>query len=271
MLDRRGLSSVRVTGHFGEFLQGRMRPDGPVALVTLPCPAAWLEMRRVSDAGFGLSGTSLPRGPARRLGHALGMPIKGRYCARTSLPMGAGAGLSTAALLALASFGPSVPRTKLARACVLAEGASDPLMMPDPSSWLWASRAGRALRRVPPAPTFTCLAGLWGPCSRTDPKDTDFPDISDLVPRWEEAARARDLAKLAALATESAARCSQLRGVAGDPSLDLIASLGALGLARAHTGPARAFLYASGTVPEEGPARLRAAGYTHVFRFESTA
>ncbi|TCP38104.1 hypothetical protein EV662_12129, partial [Rhodovulum marinum] len=28
-----------VAGHFGEFLQGRLGPDGPVVLVTLPCPA----------------------------------------------------------------------------------------------------------------------------------------------------------------------------------------------------------------------------------------
>ena len=27
-----------VAGHFGEWLQGRLGPDGPVALVTLPCP-----------------------------------------------------------------------------------------------------------------------------------------------------------------------------------------------------------------------------------------
>ena len=31
--------SVRVPGHFGELLQGRIGSDGPVALVTLPCPA----------------------------------------------------------------------------------------------------------------------------------------------------------------------------------------------------------------------------------------
>ncbi|BAJ82867.1 BluE protein (plasmid) [Acidiphilium multivorum AIU301] len=28
---------IAVLGHFGEFLQGRIGPGGPVALVTVPC------------------------------------------------------------------------------------------------------------------------------------------------------------------------------------------------------------------------------------------
>ncbi|TMV63484.1 propanediol utilization protein, partial [Thioclava sp. BHET1] len=39
----------RATGHFGELLQGRLGPDGPLALVTLPCPP--LAARVTRDPG----------------------------------------------------------------------------------------------------------------------------------------------------------------------------------------------------------------------------
>ena len=39
---------ARVAGHFGEFLQGRLGAEGPVALVTLPCPA--LRCRQTAGA-----------------------------------------------------------------------------------------------------------------------------------------------------------------------------------------------------------------------------
>ncbi len=34
-----GRRQIAIAGHLGEFVQGRLGPDGPVALLTLPCPA----------------------------------------------------------------------------------------------------------------------------------------------------------------------------------------------------------------------------------------
>ena len=48
--------SLRIDGHFGEFLQGRLGPSGPVVLVTLPS--------RV----HGVAATRLPGGPLRLTG-----------------------------------------------------------------------------------------------------------------------------------------------------------------------------------------------------------
>ncbi|WP_363322866.1 asparaginase domain-containing protein, partial [uncultured Alcanivorax sp.] len=32
------MTPATVTGHFGEWVQGRFGPEGPVVLITLPCP-----------------------------------------------------------------------------------------------------------------------------------------------------------------------------------------------------------------------------------------
>jgi len=48
--------SVRISGHFGELLQGRLGPQGPVALITLPCPvlaaADLLAMERLTPCAW---------------------------------------------------------------------------------------------------------------------------------------------------------------------------------------------------------------------------
>ena len=67
---------------------------------------------------------------------------------------------------------------------------------------------------------------------------------------------------MAALASESARRTLALRGPADDPSAEIVRALGAAGHAIAHTGAARAFLFAPGTLPEGAGAVLRAAGFT---------
>ena len=40
---------AEVAGHFGEWIQGRLGPDGPLALVTVACPA--LSVRAVREDG----------------------------------------------------------------------------------------------------------------------------------------------------------------------------------------------------------------------------
>src|SRR3989338_2044615 len=116
---------------------------------------------------------------------------------------------------ALLSLGGMTDPAELAAACHALEGATDPLMFPDPARLLWASRQGRVLAQLPPLPRFDIIGGFFGPPRRTDPADLHFSDISDLVAAWPAACAS--LPAIAQLASESARRCLALRGPPGDP------------------------------------------------------
>jgi uncharacterized protein involved in propanediol utilization len=257
--------AARVPGHFGEWIQGRLGPGGPVALVTLACPALAVT---APGRGRGIDRLFPPRavaGFARALGlGAVAWP--GLDC---DMPMGAGAGASTACLVASArAMGQGIPPEAMARACLDVEGATDPLMYPDPDARLWASREARVIETLAPPPRCDILGGYLGAPSRTDPQDHDFPDIADLVPFWRAAVARGDLAAVAGIATESARRCTALRGPQ-DPMDGLARELGALGHARAHTGTARVLIFAPGKLPDGGAQALRAAGLSGVLGFAS--
>ena len=255
---------LAVAGHFGEWLQGRIGPTGPVALVTLPCPDYAVHGRAIAGP-MRISGM---RGRAARTFLArLGLAIPGRISLRPGITPGLGCGMSTARLVALAQLsGWDGPPETLARACIAQEGASDPLMFAAPDQMLWASRQGECLGPMPPLPRCEVLGGFWGPPQRTDPQDTDFPDISDLTTDW---ARTHDLTHFAQLASESARRCLALRGPERDPTERLARDLGALGFTIAHTGAARGLIFAPGTLPPDAHAHLRAAGLRHVRRLQA--
>lgn len=252
--------------HFGEWLQGRLGPGGPVALVTLlPRGAGMLARRQagaLADCRFGSGAGRLPLPLLRRFLAGLGLPVRGRFILRPRFPPGSGTGMSTAALMAVAALaGYRGPPEALARVCVATEGASDPLMFPAPDRLLWASREGRVLGRLPVPPRAHLLAGFWGPPERTQATDGNYDDISDLTAAW---AAGPDLAGCAALASESARRCQARRRQTGDPTEALALALGALGWARSHSGPARALIFAPGSVPGGGAAALHEAGLRSV-------
>ena len=258
----------RVAAHFGEWLQGRLGPGGPVVLVTLACDALAATATHRPAADLSLVQPDPPVLSVPRLGRflaALGMPRTGAFRLRLDMPAGGGAGASTAALVALARaaghHGPG-----LAAACRETEGATDPLMLAHPDRWLWAPRHAEAIAPLPPPPRMTVIGGFLGPPQRTEPGDEDFPDIADLAARWAESGGAAHRAGLASL---SAARTTALRGPADDPLPELARDLGALGHARAHTGPARALLFPPGAAPAGAVAALRAAGLTGVLHFET--
>ncbi|MFC2969105.1 propanediol utilization protein [Acidimangrovimonas pyrenivorans] len=268
------LSGARasVAGHFGELLQGRLGPAGPVALVSLPCPAlrvtAWLR----PDRRLRLHSPQrlIRLSDARRLLTDLGLAPRGAVALRADMPPGGGAGASTAALVALARCAaPGLAPATIARACHAVEGATDPLMFARSEGLLWASRAARVLGPLPALPAFDILGGFLGPARRTDPADCAFPDISDLLAPWSEAAARSDLPALARLATLSAERTLALRGPAGDPTAALARSLGALGIVIAHTGSARGLIFAPGTRPESARATLRRAGFHGLVHFRA--
>lgn len=145
--------------------------------------------------------------------------------------------------------------------CLALEAASDPLMFACPARLLWASREGRVLDRLPPLPRVEVLGGVFGPPRRTEPRDTSFPEIGDLVQDWKVSA-----GNLAALASQSARRCLSLRGPAEDPTEALARRLGAAGFALAHTGSARAPLFAPGNVPPGAGQVLQGAGFSGMTR-----
>ena len=253
------MMQVTVTGHFGEWLQGRNGPAGPVALVTLACPDVALRGRALPGPQR-IQGMA-PRAARQFLGR-LGLTLPGRVNLRAGVAPGMGCGMSTARLVALARLaGWQGPPEALAHACIAHEGASDPLMFSAPEQMLWASRIGEKLGPMPALPRCTLLGGFWGPALRTDPQDADFPDIGDLIDLWS---RTRDLADFAQLATESARRCLLMRGPKADPTQALAQELGALGYVIAHTGAARGLIFAPGHAPPDAAAHLRTAGWRHV-------
>ncbi|MBE3640584.1 propanediol utilization protein, partial [Mangrovicoccus algicola] len=212
-----GAGRLRIAGHFGEFLQGRLGPAGPLVLVTLPCAAAGVVALHRPAPALRLQGDALRPDRARAMLAQLGAGLRGRVLIRALDEPGGGTGTSTAALLALARLAGQGgrPPQDLARAALAVEGASDPLMFPAPGRVLWASREGRALACLPPLPAMQAIGGLLGPPCRTRPQDMRYPDISDLVARWQAGPGAAEAARLA---SQSAARTLALRGPAGDPT-----------------------------------------------------
>ena len=93
-----------VQGHFGELLQGRIGPDGPVALVTLPCPA-FTATARFSPGPVLRVRQNVPILPPDRAAamlQALNLSPAGTFALTLTMPPGGGAGASSAALMALA-------------------------------------------------------------------------------------------------------------------------------------------------------------------------
>ncbi len=261
---------TRVTGHFGEWFQGRTGPDGPVVLVTMTCDALGVNAKRLSDGAFSVDGSAgLDGAVAAKFFAALGVPLPtGRFDVSSDALPGSGVGVSTASLLALAAAaGVKATPADLAAAALAAEKAVDPLMLAAPDCCLWASREACVVRETAVLPVFEVVAGFWGAPERTDAADDRFPDVADLAADWD-AARGDPLA-LARIASISADRTTALRGPCDDPTSELAIGLAALGHARAHTGSARALLFNVDAVPPGAEGAMQSAGYADVFRFRT--
>lgn len=248
---------ISVAGHFGEWLQGRLG-NGPVVLVSMVCDGL-----RVHAGG---PARLFPDDVLERFRDSLGLsgPVPG---ITPDMPPGGGAGASTASLVAIArALGWTGTPEALARACLAVEGACDPLMFPRPDALLWASRRAEMVEPLPSPPEVEVLGGFWGAPCRTDPADTRFADVTDLVADWRAAVAAGDVADVARVATLSARRCAA-RDTSPDPMDALRAETGALGVVRAHTGSARGLIFAPGTIPDGTEDALREAGLTRVLRF----
>ncbi len=169
-------AAARVMGHFGELAQGRLGPGGPVALVSLPCPALVTEVR-FRPAPGGLSAdvpeaAKLLAAAALVLAQVAPPGWGGRLAVRRAAPPGGGAGQSTADVLGTvravaAAFGRRFAADEEARLCLAAEGAVDPLMHGEPV--LFASREARVVRRLAALPPLRVVGGFAGPGAATDP------------------------------------------------------------------------------------------------------
>lgn len=237
------MTRISIAGHMGELLQGRLGPSGPVVLITLPAPHLRLEVQQRTGA-FSLyqpSGRIIDRAKLHGLYRAAGCKPKGRWVMRALMPIGAGAGASTAALVGLAkALRPDWTNRKIEEICLRLEGASDPLLARAPERILWASREGRKLQELPKLPPMQVVGGFVKGRLITDPSDQNFPDVSDLVQNWAFACR--DLTHLGEIVTEASRRRLRQWGEDMTPLITLAKEFGAKGLSIAHTGTARAFL-----------------------------
>lgn len=255
---------VFVAGHFGEWLQGLCGPSESLALVTMACPSYGVRAEVEPAEALLLDPNPLiDKDRCTDFLAALGLPAWGRIRLSPDLPPGGGAGMSSAALVALARAA-GAAEDRIAAACLSIEGATDPLMLGMPDAVLWAPREARMLGPMPPPPPAEIVGGFWGPPVRTDPADRRFPSIDDLIDAWRNGP---DLHRAARLASLSAERTTAMRGPAGDPTAGIASRLGALGFARAHTGSARALIFAPGTAPEGAETALADAGYAGCLRF----
>lgn len=264
-------TTARVAGHFGEWIQGRLGPDGPLALITVPCPVLSVEAtwKPAPEIGLKWNGhRSLSLEQAKRMLMELDLG-SGAATFNTNMISARGTGASTAALVALAQAAGVWDPLRIAQACVAVEGASDPLMLAHPDEVLWAPRRADSLRELPKPPEFEMVGGFFGADQMTDPADTDFPDVGDLVDPWTTAASGGNRHALAECATASAQRTTALRGPVDDPTADLSRALGALGWVRAHTGSARALVFAPGSVPRRAKDCLAEAGLRDLVQFET--
>ena len=260
---------TRVHGHFGEWIQGRLGPDGPVVLVTMTCDVLFVEATFEPAVTLGLTHAgqaAITRDQLRSLLSGSGRPVSGNFHVTGNVPLGVGAGASTAWLVSLARAA-GVAENDIAAACLRVEKATDPLMLQKADRVLWSSRSAEVSAQFSAPPRCEIVGGYFGDPIKTNAGDTCFADISDLIGAWQEATHRGDLAALAGLASEAADRTTRLRGPKGDPTAAVAKRLGALGYARAHTGSARALIFPPEAAPFDAENVLEQAGITGAFRF----
>ena len=262
---------AEVAGHFGELVQGRLGPGGPVALITLPCPVLVTRVGYAPDTGALTADepvSAKARAAARLTLAEIGAGGWGGRLsiARPAAP-GLGLGSSTAetlgAVRAVArAFGLRLPPEREAALCLAAEGAIDPLMWPAPV--LLASREGRVIEPLPALPAMRIVGGIAGPPAATDPADAGFPDLAPLFAEATAAIHAGDLARLARAAGHSAETIQARNPSPAWAALaDLARRTGALGTVASHTGPAIGMILAPDTAADPA-ADLAALGLAQI-------
>lgn len=243
--DASSQAEARITGHFGELIQGRMGVDGPVSVLSLPCPVLTTTVRYTPGAApltCDAPDSAKAIAAGRAVLRALGQGPTGSLRIDRPAPVCVGAGSSTADILGTVravatAFGTRFDPDREADFCLQAEGASDPLMYDAPV--LFASRQGRVLRRLPPLPSCRIVGIFAGPGQITTAAESNFPDMANVFDAAEHALDCGDLSALAALAQQSAtANQTQNPNPAWQAMQDIGRNHGGLGTVAAHTGSA---------------------------------
>lgn len=271
-------AAAEVAGHFGELVQGRLGAEGPVALVTLPCPVLVTRVGYAPAPGA-LAADERVSAKARAAARlALAEIGAGDWGGRLSIARpaapGLGLGSSTAeslgAIRAVArAFSVRLGPEREAALCLAAEGAVDPLMWQAPV--LFASREGRIIETLPPLPPMRVVGGVAGPPAATDPADAAFPDVAALFADAAAALEAGDPAALARVA-ERSATAGQARNPSPvwEPLGALARRHGALGVVASHTGPAVGMILAPASTADPR-ADLAALGLRDIVDFRLPA
>ena len=267
---------IRIWGHFGELIQGRLGSDGPIALVTLPCPALRTKVCFTPGGRLRTAGADAPfaRDLAARLLETWAPGTGGLLEIERPAAVGLGAGSSTAELLGVVRaialhLGRSLTPEQEARLCHSMEGAVDPLMYDQ--TVLFASRQPQVLETLPALPPFQVIGGFAGPGQRTDPQDTAFPDVTAAVAQLRSGLIAGDLQQIADAARTSA-EANQVRNPnpAWDGVLRIGADTGALGPVVSHTGSAIGLILPIDTPSTAVESALRALKLAPVMVFDPT-
>jgi uncharacterized protein involved in propanediol utilization len=280
--------------HHGELLQGALRWEREVVscLITLPVGSVGSSARYVAEGAPGARPESLvevvpvwKRKSARAAELALafvGAPVAGRLEIECSVATGVGLGSSTCDVVAAiravcGAYGVEVGPADVASLAVEAEGAADPIMF-DGEMVLFAQRRGSVLESfgswVPPYEVLSIDTDPGGPgvdtLSLPAPRYTeaDLDAFENMVGRARLAFKQRDLAALAAVATESSALNQRFLPLRYFREIcDLAAEYRALGVQISHSGTVAGLLFdaRSGVGPggaaiDEVTARVRSLG-----------
>lgn len=259
-----------ISTHFGEILQGRFaRPGGGIVrgLVTLRCPKFTSTVTVFLTPGDGDIQTS-PSGRLktaeavlRTLRHLGVVGMSARVVVNNNIPMGLGAGSSTADVVATvyataAALARPVSEAEVAAITVDTEKASDPTMflhLRDHTA-LFAQREGHVLERVAGTMPRVEVVGIeLGP--RIDTVDLPVAEYTTLqITAFEalltvlrKACETGDAGLLGWVATESAKiNETHLPKEDFDDYCALAERHGAVGISVSHSGSAFAFLFDAG-------------------------
>ncbi len=261
--------NVKVAGHFGELVQGRFGPDGPVVLVTLRRERL-LNCVTYTPSSGPLVIDAEPQEMIREVATKMlaqfsGNDVGGTLVCERAVTPGHGTGSSTADLLGTiraisSAFELQLSPEHEAALCLEVEGAVDPLMFDRPT--IFASRGGRVLTWLDQLPEMQVIGVLADGPSSTDPTDTDFPDVSTLLDEFKVAVKDQDLSKIGEISTQSA-ELNQSRNPnpAWNQMREIADAVGAPGVVVAHTGSAIGIVLQPDASFRAAQEQVRALGY----------
>ncbi len=262
------INSSTISGHFGEFIQGRFDRDGSIVLITVPnlehkatvvCTPDPFKVEQIVTQ-------SKPKELVSKVFYTLNHSPKGQFRISLDMPECYWLGSSTAARVGLfLSINPDLSPEFLAQSCINQEGASDPLMFSKPEKLLWAPRQGKIIRNLPKLPRIMCSGGLFGILQRTDPLDLDLQIISDLITEWESLDKIP--IKIGEICSDTSDRTLKLKGHDDVSTKKIRKELGALVYSIVRTGTVRNFIFPHVSVPKKVKNFLEKARFMDVRQF----